>query len=147
VESAQSGSFNWQGSNGQPGAGPALRCTLWIAKEDWGGIDPAEPLTRHFYGGTYNGSRFVPAYTVTIVVPESLDAQDGVRDGHVTFNGYTDRWGRMVSGCSLPGADCVPLKLTNMKVGRYEFRADTHGINSRDFDVMVDGKSLIQYPN
>lgn len=52
-------------------------------------------------------------------IPQSWDSLDGSNDGHVTYNGYTDRWGRLNQNCSSPGLDCVPLYMDNVPVGRY----------------------------
>jgi hypothetical protein len=52
-------------------------------------------------------------------VPEAWDTLDGEADGRVTYAGYTDRYGRIVQGCSEIGLDCVPLLLNNVPVGKF----------------------------
>jgi hypothetical protein len=57
--------------------------------------------------------------------------QDG--DGLADFNGYTDRYGRLVEGCTAVGLDCVPLILEGIPVGTVEHRDD------RDLGLGPDG--------
>jgi hypothetical protein len=60
-------------------------------------------------------------------------------DGFADFNGYTDRYGRLIEGCRTPGLDCVPLIIQHVPVGEYQFRDDTDlGLGAqgaRDFDL------------
>jgi hypothetical protein len=52
-------------------------------------------------------------------LPKSLDLLDGVQDLRINYTGYTDRWGKIVQGCTAIGLDCVPVKFVNMPVGKY----------------------------
>ena len=52
-------------------------------------------------------------------VPTEWDLLDGVADGLVTWQGFTDRWGNVVEGCIEIGLDCVPLYLSGVPVGQF----------------------------
>lgn len=52
-------------------------------------------------------------------VPSAWDAQDGAIDGLVSYSGYTDRWGAIVSGCTSTSLDCIPLFLLHVPVGGF----------------------------
>jgi len=52
-------------------------------------------------------------------VPSEWDSLDGVVDGLVTWQGYTDRWGNRVEGCSGSSLDCVPVYLRGVPVGGF----------------------------
>ena len=151
------GIFTWYGENARchlPSGGvrPIAVDALGLLQEDRGPIDPAspnEPLL--FHGtlpvvGTLNGSQAEPVHLLAIRVPREADALDGVADGHLTWSGWTNRFGEIVAGCAAPAADCVPVEIRNLKVGTYQFRASFHGLTVREYDVQVDGQSLIQYP-
>lgn len=45
-------------------------------------------------------------------------------NGFVTFNGYTDRWGNIVTGCTSVSVDCVPFVLDHSPVGVGASRSD-----------------------
>lgn len=138
--------INWAGQNGVGGnANNSFFCSLWVATEDWGTINPQEPFVKTFYGGNWNGSSHVPVYSFGITIPRALDTDN---DGYVTYSGWLNRWGTITTGCTTPSTDCVPVSIENMKVdGRYEFSALGNGIRTRDYDVQVAGQSLITYPN
>ncbi len=54
-------------------------------------------------------------YALVVEIPSSLPKIDG----RVWFTGYTDRAGRVVTGCTKPSFACVPLRIRNMKPGLY----------------------------
>jgi hypothetical protein len=119
-----------------------------IRAEDRGPLGPNDPSRLLFYGGGQNGSWHEPHHLTGLTVPADLDGRDGSVDGRVTYHGFTDHYGNVVAACSPVGTDCVPLHLTNMKVGSYQFRADVNGIATREYDVKgPDGQSPIRYPN
>lgn len=122
---------------------------IGIGKEPWGQVDQSNPVKVLRDGGKLNGSLQQQFHLVTLLIPTSLDAQDGKTDGRVTFHGLSDRAGRVVPACAPLGSDCVPLNIDDMKVGYYQFRADDNGIPGTDYDVVspVTGKSLITFPN
>ncbi|MFN0071038.1 MAG: carboxypeptidase-like regulatory domain-containing protein [Chloroflexota bacterium] len=129
----------WYGNHGIVGVG--------LRGEDWGPVDPNDPTRLLFYGNTRNGSWQEPFHLLTIKIAAQLDPLDGAMDGYVTFNGFTDRYGTIVSTCSPIGADCIPLTVNNMKVGSYQIRADKLGLATREYDVQLNGNSLIQHPD
>jgi len=53
-------------------------------------------------------------YAVAFDIPANL-AVNGV----VNYRGYTDRAGRIVTTCTAPGVECVPLEITNLEPGTY----------------------------
>lgn len=142
--------MTWYGANGAISNGaPRVLVNLGVRREDWGQIDPASPSTLHLTDpNNANGSWQEPAHLVSVFVPDEWDALDGVLDGRVTFQGFTDRWGNLVGPCAPEGMDCVPLWLDRVRTGmEYQFRADAAGIGPREYDVRVNGQSLIEYPN
>ncbi len=146
----------WYGNSGTLLANP-----LGSIREDWGPVDPNSPgIPPLFYpsptdgcSDPCNGSFNEPVHLLGSTVAGFLDCADGSCDGVANLNTSTDRYGKIVSGCTAAGLDCVPLQLTNVKVGSYNFRsgATTEGgaFPIREYDVKspVTGRSLIQYPN
>jgi hypothetical protein len=69
----------------------------------------------------------------------------------VTWEGYVNRYGEIVSGCAAPGMDCVPMKLQDLKTGVYQYRRDAQPSLplAREYDVVnpATGQSLIVFPN
>ena len=55
-------------------------------------------------------------YAVVVELPNTLPVDS---NGFINFDGYTDRAGRVVSGCTAPGVECVPLKVRNARPGLY----------------------------
>jgi hypothetical protein len=140
--------LTWYGNNGwSRTGGPRIDVSLGVRREDWGPIDPTNPAQPLFYGGGQNGSWHEPAHLIAVYISPELDRLDGVADGYATYQGWTDRAGTIVTSCTAATMDCVPLRLDHMKVGHYQFRNDEHGIGSRDYDVEVNGASLITYPD
>lgn len=81
-----------------------------------------------------------------------IDLLDGVADNKVTWTGYVNRFGQIVTGCSASPLNCIPAKLTNMKLGSHESRpnqAEAQQWPYQDFDVVdpATGQSLILHPN
>ena len=137
------------GPNSGPGPLPVY-VTVGMHSEDWGPIDPNNPGRLVLYGGTENGSWQEPVHLLDIYVGYWLDDLDGVHDGYVTYDGYTDRYANIVQGCSAAtvGPDCVPVHFDHVKIGAYQFRADVNGVQPREYDVTgLTGQSLITFPN
>jgi hypothetical protein len=147
------GDMTWYGSNDTVRTGDVVAVTLGIRREDWGPYDPARPADTNLrYGPPFNGSWHEPAHLIGLYVPEDLDGgpldQDGQRDGYVSHTGATERYGNLLTvPCTPPGLDCVPLWLERVRVGHYQLRADERGLKVREYDVEVNGQSVIQYPN
>jgi hypothetical protein len=144
----------WYGGSGAVKQGNIanIGLTIGVGKEDWGPVDPSNPTKLLFYGGDQNGSLLQPAHLVDLYIPEWLDGMagvdtDGAKNEYLTFQGFTDRYANIVPSCSPVGPDCVPLSIQHMKVGHYQYRADEHGVGEQEYDVKVNGQSLIQFPN
>jgi hypothetical protein len=155
------GLWFWYGDNNGchlPGGGtrPVILNTLGISQEDWGPINPAafnNPLLFHgtISGVTYNASRAEPVHVLGIHLPGFADKLDGTTDGKVTWEGYVNRYGEMVSGCTTPSMDCVPIKVQGMKLGTHLYRRSAQPSlpPTREYDVAnpATGQSLIVFPN
>ena len=157
VPCCRNGDFTWYGSN-RPirfRNQPKVVVRNGLMGEDWGAINPDDPynvvyLPKMWYGSIFRGNNSwqEPIHLLNITITAQMDARDGKQDGYANFEGFTDRHGNVLaSNCSPTGPDCVPVYLKNMKVGNYQFRAGPNGIVKREYDVIVNGKNLIQYPN
>ena len=67
-------------------------------------------------------------------------------DGYIDFNGYTDRHGKVVNGCTAIGLDCVPLIFENVPRGYTQYRDDGHGLEGT-YDGRTQPIGTIQFPN
>lgn len=122
---------------------------LGVVKEVWGQVDPNEPGKLLFDGGARNGSFQEPIHLMAFQIDRRLDELDGTRDNVANFEGFADRFGRVVPTCAPLGPDCVPMKLHNLKVGVYQWRTDAARLPQREYDITspATGKSLIVFPN
>lgn len=68
-------------------------------------------------------------YQVTGSIPDEYDLWDGVEDGRVNYEGWTDRWGNIVTGCIEAALDCVPVKMVNLPVGFYHANVAQYGLD------------------
>jgi hypothetical protein len=139
--------LTWYGANGIVKDPNGLRfdCNVGVVREVWGGVDTTNPTGNPLlWGPPYNGSWQEPAHLIGFVVQTW---SPGVANGYANLTGYLDRWGNLSTTCSGVGAECVPIKLTHVKVGSYQWRADDHGIANRDYDTKLNGQSLIEYSN
>ncbi|KKM77128.1 hypothetical protein LCGC14_1373230 [marine sediment metagenome] len=69
--------------------------------------------------------------------------------GRANFNGFTDRFGNVVSsGCAL-GPDCIPLIIENIPTGGRAVMYQSHGTPGfyEDFDLSPPGEFWISWPN
>lgn len=149
--------FTWYGSNRNLNVSGLEKVYVrnGLRGEDWGAIDPNNLTSVIFnptlwYGERMDGNNSwqEPLHLLNITVPSSFDDNDGIVDGTVSFNGYTDRNGNILNAsCSPVGIDCIPIVLENMKIGNYQFRADFNSISTREYDIVINGQSSIQYPN
>jgi hypothetical protein len=92
-----------------------------------------------------NGST-IQQHVFQFTVPTSLDS-DG--DGLAHFDGYTDRYGRVVTGCTEVSLDCVPTVVEGAPVGQHQYRDDQLGIpvsGTQDFDTSPPGEWWIKFP-
>ncbi len=66
-------------------------------------------------------------------------------DGTVDIDGYTDRYGNLIGGCSVPSVDCVPLLVEGLPVGVYRM-TEAAGLVI-DGDTSPPGEFWIRHPN
>lgn len=100
---------------------------------------------------TYNGATR-SLKELAIWIKPSWDSLDGVKDGYVTYSGYTDRWQRMrpEGACSQIGVDCIPIMMENVPVGYAASRYNVGllGKDVTDYDVCAKaGFWCISFPN
>lgn len=157
VPGFRNGDYTWYGSNRYVSvlSGSKFYVRNGLRGEDWGPMNltthkPTYSFT-YWYGDRGDGgdnSVQEPFHLISIDIPSELDQADGTLDGKVTYRGFTNRYGDLLqTNCSPVGPDCVPISVEGMKVGHYEFRATSNGIGDREYDVLVNGKSSIAYPN
>jgi hypothetical protein len=115
----------------------------------WGPLDPADPNRLQFFcpdpttNCRSNGSRYQPHLIGLAFPPRFTRIVDPDGDGVANYNGYADRYGLPVSGCSSPGLDCVPLIIEHVPMGyQYQGRFDY-----REYDIFFGRQSSgwIQY--
>jgi hypothetical protein len=85
-------------------------------------------------------------------IDPAWDTLDGVSDGYVTYNGYTDRWQRMrpAGACTGISLDCIPIMMQNVPIGFAEalHHAGRLGSDVTDYDVCARaGFWCISFPN
>jgi hypothetical protein len=125
---------------------------------EYGPIDPSNPNAQLYYScasrhdppslapapcnqaGTlpYNGSQS-RVENLTVQLDPSSPFVQSITDstGFANYNGYTDRYGSPVSGCTSVGLDCVPLSIVHIRPGTYWWRGDPGGVgdNGRNYDT------------
>jgi hypothetical protein len=121
--------------------------------EEWGPIDYQNPANQLFFpaGLKQNNSRGRPELLSIDLRQTTLNPYKDAA-GRVTFSGYSDRYGKIVSGCTAVGLDCVPFKVAGAKAYGYQWSANIGGAGAlvdREYDVMSPstGRSLISFPN
>jgi len=145
-------SSNWYGHN----RGTAMVNKVALNSVDvWHNIDSFDPGGVYLGNPTeYNGST-MELHQFSFFGDRRLD---GGGDNVVNFEGYTDRYGQIVEGCTEVGLDCVPLSIVNLHVpaddpytALYEYVDDQNGYTAADldYDVYFNGESSgwIEYPN
>jgi hypothetical protein len=147
--------FTWYGSQIDPKPnGNYFNSFLGIRKADWGPVDPRNPFgPTLFYnaGPQAPGGWFIePFHIVSFTTQPWMPGVHKDAAGHLVedWAGYTTRYGRPNPGCTAVGLDCVPTLLQNVKVGSYQFRNDGHpALGVRTYNIVVNGQTLIQFPN
>lgn len=94
-------------------------------------------------GCNFNASQ-MSLFRLWVIIPEDFD--NGVhdtdsREGYFSFNGYTDRYGVPVTGCTEIGLDCVFVEAIGVPVGKSRLRAGDLQLN-QDFDYHVCGSEI-----
>lgn len=126
--------------------------TLAVLTDTWGPINPSNPSEVLFFPSqaappfVYNNSSQVPGHLLELAFSNAWDLRDGVDDGLVSLNGFTNLQGGYLASCGPVGPSCVPLQAMGAKQGIYQVRSN---LSQRQYDVNspVTGKSLIAYPN
>jgi len=135
----------WYGAQKQ-----GTRAFIGLDGETWGLVTAEDPTNLHLYCPDFqcdaNGST-MQMHVLDLTVEDYWDGLDGTEDGLVTLDTYTDRYGNFAQGCTEPGLDCVPLQLTNVPVGNYQYRDDEHGIAPKEYDTSPSGEYWITFPN
>jgi Ni,Fe-hydrogenase III small subunit len=163
--------FTWYGSNGDPDligqwSGPAISVSDGIREDDWGPVDPNNPsgpvlfypggsTTEHHNHGW--GGIDILAFSPPRIRDFLADDPPVVNsDGSYSWKGWVDVRGRIqtLSACltaaSLgPSTTCIPTVLTNVRPrpGNAQFSNDISHVPTEYEDVVVNGQSLIGYPN
>lgn len=119
-----------------PGSGHVLAQLLFRARDthQWvnGSTRQSPPPTFRWVCGNaaYNpagcrgNNTTATIHQVFGVVPDAWDMLDGLADGKVTYVGFTDRWGNVVSDCLSVSLDCVPLYLRDVPIGGFSTTFD-----------------------
>jgi hypothetical protein len=138
--------------SGSPG-GQEQRGGLWSVVVElgdmWGPLDPADPTRLQFFcpdpmtNCRNNGSRYQPHVIALGIPPRFVPIVDPDGDGFADYEGYANRYGEPVSGCTAPGLDCVPLILEHVPMG-YEYQGR---FDYREYDITFGGQTSgwIQY--
>jgi hypothetical protein len=133
---------------GHPCHNPYARFFTIVA-DTWNLLDKNNPNNIRWIcrdgGCAYNGSiRSVGEVSLRV-----LPAWDADGDGFADMQGYTDRWGNPVSGCSTAGLDCVPFSLERAPVGTAANHSDNGCLCTAhiEYDVSPSGVRWIKFPN
>jgi hypothetical protein len=92
-----------------------------------------------------NGTRR-QLHIVGVSIPAQLRATlDPDGNGRITYQGYTNRYGHIVQGCTSVSLDCVPLRFENVRIspdGMWQLRS-----TYREYDVTPAGANWVRFPN
>jgi hypothetical protein len=116
----------WYGDSGKDFVG------LSPAFDSFGPIDPNHPDAQLFWPNDWFGNAAWNGGRASInQLDLNLEQQSAITDpnhtGRANYTGYTDRYGKIVQGCTSVGLDCIPLQITNLPTRRYEYRDDHVG--------------------
>lgn len=144
IQTGNSRFTTWYGGN-------RIATTAIQTSRMWGLINPNDPYQLHLFCPDFkcrNNNSTMQAHAIGFVIRANELDQDG--DGLVNYEGYTNRHGEIVSGCTEVGLDCVPLQIINMPTGLFQYRDDEHGRGNDggiNFDTSPEGEYWIAYPN
>lgn len=88
-------------------------------------------------------------YVQHIIALHLKDNLDGIVDGIVNIpNGYTDRYGKIVTNCTAVGLDCVPLSVDHLppNLDLQNYRGSGQGERSIEMDMAPVGEYWLHYP-
>ncbi|RMG92311.1 MAG: hypothetical protein D6706_16985 [Chloroflexi bacterium] len=151
---------SWQSEGNQfnliPGV-PRLMVGYGVhVRDGWGGVDPANEsqidLACPDFQCERNASE-AALFRVWVTIPRELDGSQwdsDARAGFFSFTGFTNRYGDIVTGCTEPGLDCVPVEAIGVPIGRSRYRSSL--ASNIDYDISPfwpDGTRdwWIEYPN
>ncbi len=111
----------------------------------WDALDTTNVNSLHFFcrdgSCDRNGSQHSLAGMQAHIPPE----WDTNGDGFADVSGYTNRYGQLVSGCSVIGLDCVPFSAVGVPVGYTQHDDNACQCQSTiDYETMPD---MIRFPN
>lgn len=116
-----------------------------------------DPATNLFTCNNNNSAAAL--FRTWVQIPVEFDGSeyddDGLQNGFVTFNLYTNRYGDVTGGCTEVGLDCIPAVAENFPVGGCNnpsgfCRAAYRGSATQDAfdgDTSPEGEFWIEYPN
>jgi hypothetical protein len=144
---APNASAVWYGFNRDAAVSPKIAI---LTNDVWQNIDVNDPGAIKLFCPDFqcnkNGST-MQLHQFAFFAQRSLDQDD---DGRIDFNGYVDRYGNIVEGCTDIGLDCVPLVIEGLPIEpqdehftRYLVTVDA----MQEYDISPDGEWWIEYPN
>ena len=109
-----------------------------IAASEW--RCATDPDGNVIYEGCRNNASRLQIHIVAVNTPFQLIATlDPDGDGRANYEGYTDKRGSIVTGCTEPGLDCVPSSWDNIKTGlQYQYRG-----GYREYDICFNGTGAV----
>jgi len=118
----------------------------------WGLVNSNDPYQLHLFCPDYqcrNNGSTMEAHAIGFFLSGRMSRLDTDGDGFITYEGYTNRSGEIVEGCTEIGLDCVPLQIIDMPVADYQYRDGRHGLadGRADYDTSPGGEFWIAYPN
>jgi len=100
------------------------------------------------YAARQNGSTY-GQHIIGYNIRETLNgiSMDGVNDSRVAHNGYSDRYGKVVNGCTAVALDCVPFVIEGgVPIGDVQFNLnDAAGRFEMDTPAISVGQYWIRY--
>jgi hypothetical protein len=118
---------------------------MWGLINRDGNPEPVHLFCEDLTDCTNNGSKVQPHVIGAGIMGRYRRLVDPDRNGYADFNGYINRYGVPVTGCTTPGLDCVPLVLEHVPLGYlFQYRG-----TAREYDLYFGGEpsGWIEYPN
>jgi hypothetical protein len=116
-------------------------------------VDPERLYQLLFFCPEYDCNKndsTIQAHVVQFAVPNAYADSNG----RVNLAAYTNRYGQLVTGCTILAVDCIPLIIAGAPAtsGPIQHRDDTHLVDHPtsgydDFDTSPPGQWWIGYPN
>lgn len=128
--------------NGQQGL---FRGSLTIY-DMWDYTDPTAPeefTDRVCWPGPrcrINATNYFPHLILMDIPAEFEDIVDPDNNGYADYEGWVNRWGTIVTGCTEVGLDCIPLKLVHVRTNVDYSIEGLGGGPARDYDIYFAGR-------